>query len=248
MMKAVRLPTAGVRPSDEKRFAGREPLCELATGHVPSLPFVFDLVSRRRGSELMNRFCEAREKLERDFGAKIEVVETPSGGLAVAARYAFLTTDRTIDADLDYAVASAGFRLTLRSMPVTEGTFEERYERFERTESPVTGLILTPTGKKDKKGEPVYDEVALTSTKTYVGYEQKYLRVYMISEREYASAELGKAAQSAERLLALLSKIRPACTEDLPDNVVPISRAAPKAEEKSGVFGKPEAPPKSEVS
>ena len=237
MMNAIRLPTAGVRPTEEKRFAGREPLCELARGNMPSLHYVFDLVSRKRGAELLYRFSNAQQTLQREFGAQIDVVEKPEGGLAVAARYAFITNDRTIDENLDYLVASAGFRMTLRSMPVAEGTFEERFEKIERMESPVTGLMLKPTGKKDKKGEPAYEEVALTSTKTYVCYRQRELRTYIISEREYASAELERAAQSAERLLALLQKIRPPVAEDLPNNVVPIS-SRPRPEQKSGVFDK----------
>lgn len=238
MMKAVQLPTVGYRPSDEKRFAGRAPLHDLVTAvNERSLDGVFGLISRKRGHELYHRFACARDQLRRDFKAAIDVVEKPEGGLAVAANYEFLTTDRTIDENLEFAVRQAGFRLTLRSMPVTEGTPEERYEKIERTVSPVTGLMLTPTGKKDKKGDPEYDEVALTSTKTYVCYEQKVVRTYIISEMQYASAEFPKAAESAESLLALLSKVRPAgLAEDLPANVVPISSRAPRAEMKSGVF------------
>jgi hypothetical protein len=237
MMKAVQLPAVGYRTSE--KFAGREPLHELI--REPDLHYVFNCVSRKRGAGLYHRFSDAQDRLKSEFGASISIVDSPGAGLKVAARFEFITNDKTIDEDLDFAVSRAGFRLTLRSMPILEGTFEERNEKIERTISPVTGCMLIKTNEKNKAGNPKFDHILLTSTQTLVFYEQKMLRVYAISEREYASADVVRAAESAEALYVLLdAKLKlPKLHQDLPDNVIPISsRSAPRPEMRSGVFEK----------
>lgn len=233
MMKAVQLPTVGYRTPDGKGFAGRETLAEmLRQAPALDLPYVFNCISRKRGAELHYRFQNAKERLERDFGALIEIVQSPTGGLRVAAKFEFLTTDRTIDEDLEMAVRSAGFSLMLRSRPMMELPYEERYvqtgrfiEHFSLGKDGNSGLWLKPV------------------------YELKMERVYVIREREYASAELHKASASAEAFLSLLeSKLKlPKLHQDLPDNVIPISARPPRPEMKSGVFDK-EGNPQSNAS
>jgi hypothetical protein len=231
MMKAVQLPEVGSRISDGKRFAGREPLAEIVKSvKEPALQYVFNCISRKRGTELHYRFQNAKEQLERDFGAMIDIVQAPSGGLRVAAKFEFLTTDRTIDENLDMLVRLAGFFLTLRSRPMMELPPDQRYEQTGRFIE--TCLALATNGMSGTwiKRDPVY--------------ELRMERVYVIQERDYASAELHKAAGSAEALYSLLdSKLKlPKVHQDLPSNVVPISsRSPPKAEQKSGVFEAPSA-------
>ncbi|MEW6722279.1 MAG: hypothetical protein AB1324_03390 [Candidatus Micrarchaeota archaeon] len=204
-------------------------------------------LSKRRGSERFDRFAAARDELARDFGASIGLVRTDSG-LRVAASYAFITTDKTINPDLDYRVSSAGFRLTLSITPVVEGTKDERYERVERTCTKITGVLLVEkTGEdgkplKGKDGKNRYDEIPLSVTDTFVSVEQRMHRVYTIREREYASADFTRVAESAEKLLGLLRSLRPPMHEDLPvqlADVVPITSArtsrAPPAKEDAAV-------------
>lgn len=223
-MKAVQLPKVGYRPSE---FAGREPLQELVN-REPDLSYVFSCISRKRGADLQSRFETAKDRLRTEFGAHICIVQG-LGGLSVAAKYEFLTTDRTIDEHLDHLVMTAGFSLVLRSRPMLELPYDERFEKTGRfVEYP---LPLAP-GKNGMGGiwcrkDPVY--------------ELRMERVYVITERQYASAELHRAAESAEALYSILrTKLKlPPLHQDLPDNVIPISsRSAPRAEMKSGVFDK----------
>lgn len=181
---------------------------------------VLRTTSKRFGADVAHRFMNAREKLRRDFGASIDVVEPLSGGaLSVAARYEFLTTDKSIDDELAFMAERAGFALTLRSVPLTCLPAEERFERVERSYPAPVGTT------KDEKGR----EVTLYGLKTFVSFEERMERVYLLAETRYRSAELHRAADSAESFLALLTKLRPRMAEDLPNNVYLLESARAKA-------------------
>ncbi|MEW6035568.1 MAG: hypothetical protein AB1529_03065 [Candidatus Micrarchaeota archaeon] len=201
MMRNLPAQRAGVRLSgDGSSFKKAEPLPEgirvLPDDEVRS---VFSSLFRRNFFDSYARFTDARSKLRELFGATIEVVDEFHGGLKVAARLEFLTTDRTIDEDLHHRVAGMGFDLTLRSVPVTGVPEFERYEARCRF---------------DSNGEPV------------IWYEPATIRTYIISEGRYSSADLMRAPQSAEGLLRLAHMLRPAgIHEDVPDNLVDLSKA-----------------------
>jgi hypothetical protein len=190
--------------------------------------YTFDMVSRKRGAELFNRFYAAKQRLEQDFGASISLVRQENGPIKVAAMMEFLTRDRSIDEDMDYAVRAAGFMLSLKSRPLLELPEKERYQANGRF------IEHSALGKDGLSGlwlKPVY--------------ELKMERVYAIREREYASAELQRAAASAEALYALLERTLklPKIPQDLPENVILLdSKRPPPPEAKSGIHDKPDAP------
>jgi hypothetical protein len=188
-------------------------------------------LSRRNGESLANRFLSARERLESEFGAHIEIVERPCDGRSVSVRFGFMTLDRTLDADKADMAFMAGFMLFLRSRPMLELPPEERYEPSGRH---ITREILLPPG---------HDGVAGVWMKEDPVYELRMERCYVLTERRYASADLARAAQSAEALLELIESrlMIPKMHQDLPDNVVPISQRPPRPKMESGVFDAPGA-------
>jgi hypothetical protein len=164
----------------------------------PEIRQAFSSFFQKNASGMAARFGDARATLREQYGACAEIIETPSGGLKFSARLEFLTTDRSLDMDLNQTVAGRGFALKLHSVPVAEGSFEERYERRVRHE----GL-----------GRAVEF------------HEQRMLRKYVITESE-ASSHIDRAVRSAEDLLALARMLRPAgISEDLPANVVSLETA-----------------------
>jgi hypothetical protein len=195
--RAPRQATSGKIP--EPGFKRVEPLADWPRVLAePEIRQVFSSVFQKNASEMAARFEDARATLRELYGACAEIMETPSGGLRFSARLEFLTEDRSLDTDLNQAVAGRGFALKLHSVPVTEGSFEERYELRVRYE----GI--------DRKIE---------------FHEQRALRKYVITESE-ASSRIDRAVQSAEALLALARMLRPAgIAEDLPANVVPLKTA-----------------------
>jgi len=144
------------------------------------------------------RFADARASLRGDYGAYVEIVEAAGGGLKFSARLEFLTEDRTLDLDLNQKVSGRGFSLKLHSVPVTEGTTDERFERRERMDGGGRRIEYT---------------------------EQRMLRKYVITESERTS-HIDCAPAAAEDLLALAASLRPAgIREDVPSNVVPFDAA-----------------------
>jgi len=200
-------------PSEKPQKAGFRAAEPLAEGQraLPEAEIrqVFVSFFLRKADDMADRFEDARSKLRELFGASVEILETPSGALRLSARLEFLTEDRTLDPNLSHMVAGRGFQLRLFSVPVVSGSSDERYEYRERSD----GL-----GRK-------------------VGYyEQRMLRKYIISESE-ASSKLDRAVQSAEALLELAGRLRPAgLLEDLPTKVVPIesARASRPPPQKAG--------------
>ncbi|MFH0884875.1 MAG: hypothetical protein V1861_04150 [Candidatus Micrarchaeota archaeon] len=170
---------------------------------------VFSFFFKKGALDLATRFGDARAKLRELFGASAEIAETPAGGLRFLARLEFLTEDRSLDLDLNQKVVGAGFQLRLHSVPVTEGSPEERFEKRERQEG---------SGRKIEF------------------FEQRMLRKYVITESE-DSSRIDRAAKSAENLLQLASILRPVgISEDLPTNIVPLEKArVSKSPPKTGL-------------
>jgi hypothetical protein len=229
----------GPRPgSVQPGFSKREPLSEarrvLSANEARS---IVSSLSRRRGEALAYRFLGARERLMNDFGAALDIVERPAGGLAVSARYEFQTLDRLLDTDKEDLVRMAGFSLTLSIRPMLELPLSERYEKTGRFIETALDLAPGPDGT-----------TGVWHRRTPV-YEMRTERHYTISERPYASAELSRAVRSAEAFYELLDlRLKmPKIAQDVPDNVVPISQPPPRPEMKSGVFEVPDVP-KAQVS
>ncbi len=204
-------------PQDQVRK--REPLLEQQRKLTePEVRYSFQSLSRRHGETMFQRFQAAKDRLERDYDAFIGLVEPLGGGVAVSARLEFLTTHRTLDENLDQMVRAAGFSLTLRSRPMMELPPDERFE-------PIPGRFIVEHVElpPDKAG------VSGVWLKRTPVYEQKTERLYVITESPYRSADPIRAAESAESLLALVSKLRPAnMPEDLPQKgaeVIPITSA-----------------------
>lgn len=161
----------------------------------------FRMLYQKKPFEMFARFRDAQEKLSSLFGAVVELAEPNSGGIRVAARLEFLTTHRSIDPDLYDQAAGMGFNLTLKSVPILEGSFEERYERLERKQ---------PDGSVSEYFEP------------------RSVRTYLVSER---NPDISKALAMAEGLLRFAQTLRPpGIAEDLPGNIVDISSARPPAQ------------------
>jgi hypothetical protein len=178
------------------------------------------------------RFLSAQERLREEFHASIDLVLPENGLLRVAARFEFLTLDRTVNPDLAHVVENAGFMLLLRSVPMLD--LPERHEARE-------SHIPYQFGEdKDRYGKPV----GLYELITVVTFEQKMERIYALQEN-HRSADLVRAADSAENLLWLISeKLMRKMPEDLPDNVVPMPRRSDpplRREFQSGIFEIPEA-------
>ncbi len=208
---------SGYKPP-ENRARKREPMLEQQRKLAePEIRGAFLSVSRRHGESMYQRFQSAKERLERLYDSSIDLVDTHGRGIALVARLEFHTTHRTIDEDLDQLVRTAGFSLTLRSVPMNALPPEERYEqipgRFIEEQIPLA------------QGE---DAVGGVWLKRRPVYEQKMERLYIITEDKHRSGDIRRAAESAEGLLALASKLRPAIPEDLPEkvaDVIPISSA-----------------------
>ncbi len=211
---------SGYKPP-EKKACRREPMLEQQRKLAePEVRSVFQAISRRHGESLFQRFQAAKERLEKEYDATISLVEPLGGGVSVTARLEFLTTHRTLDENLDQMVRAAGFSLTLRSRPMTELSPDERFE-------PIPGRFIEepielPAEKDGTGGVWLKKRPVL---------EQKMERLYVITESPYRSADMMNAAQSAESLLGLVSKLRPAnMPEDLPEkeigaDVIPITAA-----------------------
>ena len=182
-------------------FRNAQPLAEgLAPLSDAKVREVFSMLFRKKSFDMYSRFKDAQEKLASLYGARVDFAEPPHGGLRLIARLEFLTAHRTIDPDLYDKVAGMGFDLTLRAVPVMEGSPEERYERLERKQ---------PDGS------------------VFPYYEPRSVRTYIVSER---NPDISKAVSVAENLLMLAAMLRPAgIEEDLPGKVVDISSARPSA-------------------
>ncbi len=210
---------SGYKPPQDK-VRKREPLLEQQRKLTESeVRYSLQSLSRRHGETMFQRFQSAKERLEKDYDAFIGLVEPIGGGVAVSARLEFLTTHRTLDENLEQLVRAAGFSLTLRIRPVNELPPSERFE-------PIPGRFIVEQVElpPDKHG------VSGVWLKKRQVYEQKTERTYVISESPYRTADPIRAAESAESLLALVSKLRPAnMPEDLPHekgaDVIPISSA-----------------------
>ena len=167
--------------------------------------------SRKSGEVAFQRFHEAREMLASLYDGEISLVRRPHEGIRLAARLEFLTTHRTIDENLDQMVRAAGFSLALSIRPPIGLSASERYEQIpgrfieEELQLASSGVLLRRT--------PVY--------------EQRMERRYIITENPHVSGGLRRAAESAESLLRLAGRLRPA---NLPEDmrladVVPIDSA-----------------------
>ncbi len=180
-------------------FRKAEPLAEapraLADKEVAG---VFSAFFPRRAVDMAMQYAEACEELRSSYGASVGVVQTVHEGLRFRARLEFLTEHRTLDPDLGQRVCGEGFELRLCRVPVTSGSFEERFERRERPAS----------------GGGVVEYL-----------EQRTIRSYVITAVGRTS-QPEKAADSAQALLKLAQALRPSgIGEDLPSNVVPLDPA-----------------------
>ncbi len=190
----------GPVPSEQprKNLRNAAPLLEGArTLSDQEVHNVIALFGGRRARKDYFKFIEAKEKASDTYGAVLELVGGREQPTKVATRYEFRTTDRSLDTDLEHMVSAMGFKLSLRSEPVTGPTDEDRYELRTRT-------MQTAEGKKVLRW-----------------YEPRTERTYVVREGNYGSCDVQYAARTAENFLRLLEALRPPMAEDMPRAALP---------------------------
>jgi hypothetical protein len=212
---------SGFKPPQKKGFRKGEPMLEQGARMLSEeeARWAFHSVSRRNGEALFQRFQEAKEMLSALYDGHLNLVRTQHCGTRFAARLEFLTSHRSLDEDLDSVVRSAGFSLTLSTMPISGLPERDGYEaipgRF------IEQTLELPPGTGGTSGlwlrrEPV--RVPRTE------------RRYVITESVHLSSDLRKAADLAQAILALAGRLRPANAPEEPQienkaEVIPISSA-----------------------
>ncbi len=94
---------------------GLQPLSKEPIGRLMAL-----FTSRSKARDQLLSFLEAREKLSREFGARIDLVQMQgSERVFVVARLEMETSDRTLDPAIEQMAVSKGFSLRLATKPVT---------------------------------------------------------------------------------------------------------------------------------
>ncbi|MFH1684791.1 MAG: hypothetical protein ABH983_00640 [Candidatus Micrarchaeota archaeon] len=107
-----------LRDGFKKATPLRESLQSLSRESIGDVLGLFS--SRSKARDQLLRFLETREKLSREFGARIDLVKEPgSERVSVRARLEMQTSDRTLDLDTEQLVVSRGFSLMLATKPVT---------------------------------------------------------------------------------------------------------------------------------
>ncbi len=121
-MKNVQFRKAGSSLQLRDGFKKAAPLPEgiqsLSEEPMGRLAVVFSSPSKARDQLL--QFLDTREKLSREFGARIDLVQESHGTrVSVMARLEMETSDRTLDLDTEQLAVSRGFSLKLIAKLVT---------------------------------------------------------------------------------------------------------------------------------
>jgi len=148
-------------------------------------------------------FLEIREKLSKEFGARIDLVtESNCARVSVRVRLEMETSDRSLDLDTEQLVVSRGFSLRLATKPA------------EGPDSMETILVDKGGGEKVEFKRPKLDGV------------------YVVSESpNHPQSSPEKVAAYAESLLALANDLAGSPEESSPpssSDVVSISSASPR--------------------
>lgn len=219
---------SGYKPPERKGFVKPEPMLEEGVLRLsdPETVSAFHSASRKSGEVMYHRFQEAREMLSSLYDAEIGLVRRPGEGIRLAARLEFPTSHRTLDEDLDQLVRSAGFLLRLRITPMPGLPSRDAYEAIPGRFIEET-LALPGQGGVWLRKEPVM--------------APRTERRYVIAENPHLCSDIRRAADRAEGLLVLASRLMPARLPEEPPaekkaDVVPItsarsSRAPPPVEE-----------------
>lgn|SRR5512143_332885 len=232
MEKPLRV-QSGYKPTERKSFRKPEPMLEEAARRLSEQEAigVFHSASRKSGEVMYQRFQEAKDMLASLYDAEISLVKRPNEGIRLMARLEFPTSHRTLDEDLDQLVRSAGFLLSLRIMPVQGLPMRDAYEaipgRF------IEETMHLPAGDGGPGGVWMRKEPVMVPRTD---------RRYVITENPYMCSDLRHAADRAEGLLVLASRLMPASLPEEPPaekraDVVPItsarsSRAPPRASDE----------------
>ncbi len=110
-------PSPQLRDGFKKAAPLREGLQSLSEEPAGRFMVLFSMPSKARDQLLS--FLETREKLSRQFGARIDLVKKPrSERISVSARLELETSDRALNLDIEQLVTSRGFCLRLVTQPV----------------------------------------------------------------------------------------------------------------------------------
>ncbi len=211
MEKPLRV-QSGYKPPERKGFGKPEPMLEENARRLSDQETIsaFHTASRKRGEVMFQRFQEAREMLATLYGADICLAQRPGQGIRLAARLEFPTSHRTMEEDLDQLVRSAGFLLKLRITPITGLPMRDAYEA-------IPGRFIEETKSLPEQGGVWLRREPVMAPRTD--------RRYVITENPHLSSDIRQAADRAEGLLVLASRLMPA---EMPKE--------PKAEKRAEVI------------
>lgn len=195
---------AGPRSADDrKELKSRLPLREgLRLLEKSEVASTLASLCGPRAKKVSDAYDDAKARLQ-EQGAELEIVQVRHGGMRLRALCELPTKDRTLDEDLERMASGMGFRLALRSMPVTGGPLKDRLERMERPEG--------------------YGEKA-------VYHVPRTIRTYVLREGPSTGNDVERVDRRAEDFLKLIDDLKRLMDERAPMNVVALSSARPRGQ------------------